>query len=145
MAHDATKVLLGTTPWTAKDVTSHASDPATFPAGTAVRLKADKTLSKAKADGALHGVSLGKSLTDDTRTAVLRAGSYVPLRLTDDFTPTIGAAVWIDDVTGLANIADDGGVTTTITGAYYVTGVLSGITEDATEVRVALIDLPGGL
>jgi hypothetical protein len=143
--HDATKVLLGTTRSSAKDISNFAADPATFPAGTAVRLKSDGTLSVTKAHGTLVGVSLGRSLSDIKKTAVARSGEQVPIILTEGLTPVIGAAVWVDDVTGHANIADDGGVTTTVTNATYVTGVLEGIDEDGASVDVALIDMPGGL
>jgi 3D (Asp-Asp-Asp) domain-containing protein len=146
MSHDATKVVLGATRSSFKHVENYAADPATFPAGTMVRLKSDGTISVTKADGAIIGVSLGRSLSDTKRLAVLKSGTAVPVLLTAAMTaPVPGGAVWSDDVTGKANIVDDGAVTTTVTNGVYVSGVLDGIAEDGTEVDVALIDMPGGL
>lgn len=105
MGHDASKVLLGVTGSSAKDVTQFAHDPATMVAGTAVRLKSDNTLSVTKSDGRWLGVSLGKSLSDHKKTAIVRAGELVPILLTDDeddYAYVVpGASVWIDDATGL--------------------------------------------
>lgn len=53
-----------------------------------------------------------------------------------------GQNVYISDTTGKA---DDPNSASTISDAVYVSGVLSGIQEDGTEVAVALIDMPGGL
>jgi hypothetical protein len=145
MPHDATRVLLGTTPWSAKDVSNFPSDPAEFPPAIAVRLDDEGHLSTAKDAGRFAGISLGRSVQDPDRTAVLRNGSLVPLRLTDGFAPTIGAQVWIDDETGYGNIPDDGGVSTSLTSANYVSGQLIGVTKEGDEFPVALVDLPGGL
>ncbi len=146
MGHDATKVLMGNTTSSAKDVSNFASDPATFIAGLAVRETSTGVLSVAVGAGGLMGVSLGKSLSDTKRTAVCRTGERVPILLTTDFVPAIGAAVWVDDVTGKAQAAFEDMVTaSTVTNAIYVTGVLTGIQEDETTASVALIDMPGGL
>lgn len=149
MGHNANVVQMGKTESSSKDVTQHNSDPATYVAGTAVRLKSDDTLSVTKAHGQLLGISLGRSLANTKRTAVCRAGLGVPILLTDDSADYAyvvkGAPVYIDDVTGKANIVDDGSVTTTISNAVYTSGVLTGIAEDGTEVAVALVDYPGGL
>lgn len=142
MAHDATKVLLGQTPSSAKEVANMAGSPTTFPAGTAVRLKNDGTISKAKADGELLGISLGKDLGAENRVPIVRRGLEVPILLADSFTPAIGAQVHISDTTGIAGAADTG-----LTGvnAVYRSGVLTGIKEDGTTANVALIDMQGGL
>ncbi len=146
MGHDATKVLLGTTQSSSKEGSeTFASSPATYPAGTAVRRASTGLLSVTKADGGWVGVSLGKSLDDALKTTVLRSGLRVPILLTADFEPAIGDPVWIDDVTGKANVEDDGSVTTTVSNAVYASGVMTGVAEDGTEVDVALIDMPGGL
>jgi hypothetical protein len=146
--HDPTKVLLGTTGSSAKDsIQNFDADPADFPAGTAVRLKSDGSLSKEVGDGSLIGVSLGKSLSNDGRTAVLRAGDAVPIRLTADFVPTPGDLVWIDDVTGLAQAEDDGDeISSKVTSAVYVSGALTGVQHGTTvTVSAALVDMGGGL
>lgn len=144
MSHDTTKVLMGATGSNIKEVTNRAG---TIAAGIAVRLKSDDTISTAKADGNLLGISIGKSLSDTARTAVCRKGVRVPVQLKDGFDPTIGAVVSIDDATGLAT----GDGSKTAVNAVYVsgriggTGVNGGIQEDGTTVGVAYIDFPGGL
>ncbi len=80
---DATKVLLGSTGSSAKEASDLSADPATFPAGTAVRLKSDGTISVTKAHGLLLGVSLGKSLSDHKKLSVVRTGESVPIKITD--------------------------------------------------------------
>ncbi len=83
--HDASKVLMGSTGSSAKDISTHAADPATFPAGVAVRFKNSSTvpLSVALADGKWAGISLGKSLSDHKKTSVVRTGELVPMKITD--------------------------------------------------------------
>ncbi len=63
----------------------------------------------------------------------------------DDTAPdyvAIGSKVYFSDVTGKA---DDANSASTISDAVYVSGVLSGIQEDGTEVPCALVDMVGGL
>lgn len=139
MGHDATKVLLGSTRSNIKEVDNKAGSIA---AGTLVRLKSDGTISVASADGNILGVSLGKDLSDTSRTAICRKGLGVPVLLTAEFTPTLGAQVHFSDTTGLA-IASGGGATGV--NAIYASGVLTGVKEDGTTASVALIDFPGGL
>jgi len=80
--HDSSKIQMGATKSSYKKaVTNLNSDPATYVAGLAVRRKSDGLLSVVKADGMWAGVSLGKSLSDDKATAVLRGGSGVPMKL----------------------------------------------------------------
>ena len=81
MGHDASKVLLGVTRSSDKHVTQYAADPATFLAGLACRLKSDGTVSLLKSDGGWLGISLGKSLSDTKKLAVLRDGEKVPVRV----------------------------------------------------------------
>lgn len=63
------------------DVSCEPSDPASFPAGRAVRRASTGALSLSSGDGQLIGVSLGKSLSDHKKTSVCRAGNKVPLEL----------------------------------------------------------------
>lgn len=139
MAHDSSKVLLGVNRSSFRIVDNK---PGTVAAGLAVRQKSDGTLSNAKADGELLGISFGKNLGSHPSTHICRAGLQVPLLLTAGFTPTLGAQVAIDDVTGMAKAAGTG-----VTGvnAVYSSAVLTGIKEDGTEANVALIDFQGGL
>jgi len=139
MGHDATKVLLGATQSTMKVVTNAAGS---IPAGKIVRQKSDGTISLAAADGSPLGISIGKELSDISRTAICRAGLAVPVLLTSAFTPTLGAQVNISDTTGIA-IASGAGATAV--NAVYASGVLTGVLEDGTTANVALIDFPGGL
>jgi hypothetical protein len=78
--HNADKVLLGTSLSSDKAVSQYAADPASFVAGVACRLKSDDTVSLTKADGGWLGVSLGKSLSDTSKLAILRMGEKVPVR-----------------------------------------------------------------
>lgn len=79
---DATRVLMGATGSSNKHGSEDfASDPATFLAGLAVRRASTGLLSVASSDGRWIGVSLGKSLSDNKKTTVLKAGSQVPVLL----------------------------------------------------------------
>jgi hypothetical protein len=142
MGHDANKVLMGSTQTSYKVVDNYAGS---IDAGKIVRLKSDGTLSLAKADGAPLGISLGKGLSDNSRTAVVRKGTRVPILLTAAFSPTVGAQVAISDTTGLAKAYT--GTGDSYVNAVYATGKLSngGVAEDGSSVDVALIDFPGGL
>ena len=77
--HDPTKVVLGATQSSAKDIQCFNSDPATFLAGLVVNLGSDSGLSLLKSAGYKVGVSLGKSLSDNKKTAVCLAGLKVPV------------------------------------------------------------------
>lgn len=149
MSHDPTKIKLGGVDYSGAEITNHDGDPETFEAGLAVRQKSDGKLTLAKADGLHLGISLGVSLSDAKRTSVARTGYRVPIQLTDDSNSYAyvvkGAKVYIDDATGKANIVDDGNVTTTISDGMYVSGVMDGVKPDGTLVKVALVDMPGGL
>lgn len=143
--HDTTKVLMGSTGSSVKDVTNVVG---TIAAGVAVRQKSDGTVTTAKADGQLLGISLGKDLSDTNKIAVCRKGLKVPVQLTSGFDPTIGAVVYLSDTTGLA-IASGAGATavnaTYVSGRIGGTGVNGGQQEDGTTVGAAYIDFPGGL
>lgn len=139
MGHDASKVVLGATNSSDKVVTNKAGNIA---AGTAVRQKADGTISVAAADGSLLGISLGKSLSDDDVTAICRRGLLVPILLTGGLTPVIGAQVHISDTTGLAAASGAGA---TGVNAEYASSTLTGVKEDGTTANVALINMVGGL
>jgi hypothetical protein len=149
MSQNAGVIALGATRSSDKDVTSFPALASSFPAGTAVRAKSDGGLTVTKAQGSLVGVSIGKSLVLAGHVEVVRSGMQVPILLTDDEDDysyvVVGQKVWVDDVTGHANIVDDGDVTTTVTDAIYVSGPIDGLKADGTTVKVALIDFPGGL
>jgi hypothetical protein len=152
--HDQTKVLMGSTGSSYKEVTNYPG-AATLEAGLVAHAKSDGTVTKAKADGSPVGVSMGKDLASTTRSVVCRKGLRVPLKLKAGFTPTIGAAVEIDDAEGYGT----GDGTKTAVNAVYCEpypgaanalvsatgGIAEGATDDTGTVRVALIDFPGGL
>lgn len=152
MGHNASKVLMGATGSSHKESTNYPS-PSNVPleAGLVAHLKSDGTVTKAKADGSVVGVSLGKDLSDIGRTAVVRKGLRVPLKLKASFNPTIGAAVLIDDAEGYGT----GDGSNTAYNAVYATGrlggsgatggIAEGASTDTGSVGVAMIDFPGGL
>lgn len=78
---DATKVLWGSIGSSDRVVTREDAAPAGFPAGRVVRGKSDGTISLVSSDGYLKGVSLGKDLSDTSKTAVCRAGNDVLIGL----------------------------------------------------------------
>lgn len=139
--HDATKICLGTTLSSVKTVENFAGS---IPAGKVCRLKSDGTLSLAKADGELLGVSLGKSLSDDSRTAIVRRGLKVPMLITTGLTPALGSQVSVDDVTGICKAAGAG---VTAVNAKYASAVKASINEDGTvtAANCILVDFEGGL
>lgn len=79
--HDATKCVMGSPGSSARDVSDHIADPASFVAGVAVRQKSDGTISLLAADGQWLGISLGRSLSDHKKLSVLRTGERVPVRI----------------------------------------------------------------
>jgi hypothetical protein len=143
--HDATKVQMGTTLSSEKEVSNHAGDPATYRAGLVLRLKSDDTISLAKSDGGILGVSLGIDLSSTSRTAICRKGLGVPVLLTNGFTPTVGAQVAISDTTGKAKGYT--GTGDSYVNAVYASSTKTAIKEDGTTEAdgCALIDMAGGL
>jgi hypothetical protein len=137
--HDATKILLGSSKSNVREVDNKLG---TVAAGLCVHLADDGSISYEASAGSKIGVSMGKDLSDIGRTAIARKGLKVPVLLTAEFVPDIGAQVHIADATGMA--AASGGGATGVN-AVYASGVLTGITEAGAEVEVALIDFPGGL
>jgi len=145
MSNQSDKIQLGSTQSSFKTVDNVNG---TIAAGAVVHSKSDGTYTVAIADGVAIGVSLGRDLSDIGRTAVVRRGTGVPIRLTAAFDPTVGTQVNISDTTGLA-IASGAGATAVnavyATGRVGGTGVNNGLDEDGNAVGVAIIDFPGGL
>lgn len=140
--HDPTKVLMGAIGSNHREVDNRSADPATFQAGLLCRLKSDDTLSLTSTDGAVLGVSVGRSLADTKRVAICRKGIDIPVQVTNGFTPVVGAQVMFSNSTGKA--VTSGG---TNVNALYKAISLTGIDEDGNPLAdpVALIDFPGGL
>lgn len=78
--HDASKVLLGASRSTDREITCEAADPASFPAGLAVR-RASSVGGLSLSSGQLIGVSMGRDLSDTAKTAVARTGLQIPLKV----------------------------------------------------------------
>ncbi len=81
MSHDASKVVFGVPNSSDRVIADFDADPASFPAGTVVRLKSDNTLSTVAADGAFFGVSAGVSLSNTKKLSVIKSGNKVPVLL----------------------------------------------------------------
>lgn len=106
MKHDSTKILMGTTKSSIKDVSSENADPATFKAGLAVRRKSDGGLQlEDDSTATLIGISLGADLADTAKTAVCRSGLGVPLRLREQ--PYASGEIEITSYTNLLVSAAD--------------------------------------
>lgn len=141
MSHDATKVQMGTTQTSFKDV---GNLPGTMAAGLLVRAKSDGTYTNALADGGAKGISLGLSQSGTPRFGIVYSGIRVPVLLTNGFTPVVGAAVSISDTTGKAIAAGAGA---SVINATYSSAKLKAIGEDGAEIAdgCAYIDMPGGV
>jgi hypothetical protein len=111
--HDSTKVLMGQSLQSGKEISRFDSDPASFPAGVCVSLGSDGGLSLLKSAGMRVGVSMGRSLSDHKKTSVLRAGDGVPvLAHLKRSTGTI-------TITNIANLVDGTDDTITIGGTAF--------------------------
>ncbi len=141
MGHDASKVQFGTTRSSSREVDNRRG---TILAGLCVRLKSDDTISILSADGLPLGISIGRDMSNIGRTAICRKGLGVPVRITPGFVPAIGAQVHMSNTTGEAVAAGAGA---TGMNATYISGALTRVEEDGTEVAggAALVDMPGGL
>ncbi len=148
--HNLSKVLMGSPKTSGWVSVPHLGD---ILAGTAVRRKADGTLSVTSSDGDFYGVSLGRDLSRAGYSSICVSGLGVPLLLTTAVDPAVGSVVSISNSTGLGATAS-----ATATAATYAawsplstiarvggTGVNGGVAEDGTSVGAALIDMPGGL
>lgn len=81
MGHNLEECAMGSVGSSSRETSEHASDPATFPAGIAVRISSTGALSTTKAAGRWAGISLGKSLSDTSKTSVCRTGLRVPVQI----------------------------------------------------------------
>lgn len=150
MSHDTTKVLMGATNSNHKEVTNYDSvSGSPIAAGLAVIKESTGKISLDTSEGQLQGISLGKDLSDTAKTAVVRKGLGVPVQLKSGFNPTVGAAVAIEDDTGLARAYTGSGDryvnASYASGRIGGSGVNGGITEDGSTCGAAYIDFPGGL
>jgi len=143
--HDATKALLGVVFSSDREITNEPSDPASFPAGRAVRRKTDGTLSLASGDGPLIGVSLGVSLSDTKKTAVCRIGNLVPIQIAAylvkaqlTFVSKVAAPVAIELVTGGTAGSEEVTVTGDADAGYLISVEIESTVSTTTQVKAAL-------
>lgn len=137
MPHDPTKFLMGATGSSDRNVSDYAADPASFPAGVAVRQKNDGGLSLSSSDGALVGVSLGKSMSDHKKTSVVRDGNRVPLALTNEGTKS---SLTVGDLTFEALTEGTDGDSITITLADTETAGAETVSVDGTDITIGMED-----
>lgn len=78
--HSVSQVKLGSSQSSAKDISVHAVDPASFLAGLCLSMATTGLPSLLKSAGFRMGVSMGRSLSDHKKLAVLRTGERVPIR-----------------------------------------------------------------
>lgn len=103
----------------------------------------------AKVKGAGVGNDVAVSYTDASPTSVgatlseLTGGKLAGGSDSTAAYAVVGAKVYINDVTGEADVAMTG--FSTVSDAVYVTGFKTGIAEDGSEVPAALVDMQGGL
>lgn len=114
MSHDATKCLMGVPMRSGFEANEFDADPASFPAGTAVRLKSDGTISVTKSDGSWLGISAGRSLSNTKKLSVIRAGEKVPMRVSRQ--PARGSVT----ISSYANLLTGGADTITVAGVGFV-------------------------
>ncbi len=79
MGHDVTKCRMGSSGSSAKDVSQHNVDPASFRAGLKVCMASTGLPSLLASAGMPLGISMGPSLSDTKKLAVLRCGERVPV------------------------------------------------------------------
>lgn len=146
--HDATKVQWGSVGSSDRVVTAEAANPASFPAGRIVRAKNDGSISLAAADGYLKGVSLGKDLSDTSKTAVCRSGNDVPVALAEYLTKAQltfiskrpGIAIAIEFLAGASAGSEVATVTGNDTDGYLISLSMDNIStkSTATQCKTAL-------
>jgi hypothetical protein len=127
--HDANKVLLGSTGSNIKDISFEPGDPAVCKAGLAVKRGSDGVIALGGAAGSFLGVSLGGSLSDTEKCAVLRTGKKVPLRLQDDnvFASLVKAELTFTAKTLRGTLGHDISITFVDQGAGAVTVSVDGL------------------
>lgn len=130
MPHDASKVLLGGTRSSERDITRHDSDPATFLAGLVCSIGSDGLLSLLKSAGMRAGVSLGRDLSNTKCTSLLRAGEGVPVRA------ALKRSTGVITITSYANLVSGSGDAITV-GATAFTAQAGAATPGAGTFQAA--------
>lgn len=147
----ATFQATGTTAQTATNLAAQINAHATASTLVYAVASSDTVRLYAKVAGAATGHDVAVSYTDASPTSVgltlseltggkLAGGSNT---ISDSSWIVKGEKVYFNDTTGEADINISG--FTTISDAVYVSGPLTGIAEDGSEVLAALVDFQGGL
>lgn len=158
-------ITVGATAFTAQSGAATPGD-ATFRAATDVTATAASLASQINAHataGALVKATSALGVVTLTAKSNSTSGDTIALAYTDNGGGNVGATVsgatltdsddtadfitkgqpvYISDDTGMA---DDPNGAATISNAVYVSGLMTGIAEDGTEVAAAIIDMSGGL
>lgn len=136
MAHDPSKVLMGSSPSSEREISCENGDPATFKAGVAVRRNSSGNLLLAD-DGTatLIGISAGISLSDTKKTAVFRSGLRVPVLLKDE---SVAASVKKGDITFTSKLFGVAGNAITITLADTETGDVAVVEVDGYDIVIGI-------
>jgi hypothetical protein len=112
--HDTSKVQMGSVGMSGYNAVDYAADPASFPAGVAVRLKSDGTISLTKADGSWIGISRGRSLSSTKKLSIVTDGRLVPVLV--ERQPARG----IITITSVANLLSGGADSITVGATAFV-------------------------
>ncbi len=146
--HNASKVLLGSHGSSDFLASVFPADPASFPAGRAVRETTAGALSLALAGGSLVGVSMGKSLSDTKKTSVARSGNKIPMVLSGFafltkadltfFTKRPGIAVAIEFTDTVLQGSESSSVAGDDENGYVITLELEDGVSTGTQVKTAL-------
>lgn len=136
MGHDPSKVLMGASPSSERELSCENGDPATFLAGLAVRRASSGDLVLAdNGTTTLIGISAGASLSDTKKTAVFRSGLRVPVRLKDESTY---ASIKKGDITFTAKLFGAAGNVITVTLADTETGDVAVVDVDGYDITIGI-------
>ncbi len=127
---DTSKVQMGSVGMSGYNAADYAADPATFPAGLAVRFKSDSTVSVTKADGEWIGISRGRSLSSTKKLSIVTDGRLVPVLL--ERQPARG----IITITSYANLVSGTDDSITV-GATVFTAQVGAVTPGQTTFQAA--------
>lgn len=126
MAQDATKIVLAAALSNHKDIACFDVDPANFLAGSCVSLASTGLPSLLESAGMRYGVSRGKSLSDDKKTAIQQAGLRVPVLA------SLQRATGVITVTSYANLVAVTPDTVTVAGTAFTAQSGAATPGDAT-------------
>jgi len=128
--HDTSKVVMGSVGMSGYNASEFDADPASFPAGVAVRLKSDGDVSLSSADGSWLGISRGRSLSSTKKLSVVTDGRGVPVLV--ERQPARGQIT----ISSYANLLSGGADTITVGGTVF-TAQSSAVTPGDATFRAA--------